>query len=603
MRAIRAFLAGAVCAAFSVSFGCGEDSVKCPGAVNPDGTCAPLCGPGSAWDPTSRACVWASDLVCNPGSLWSISEGKCVFPIPDIVTVENDDPGITGGEPGVVPLPDIGSTLMVGGNVDGQHDGWSDWDFFQFDATAGQLIRFEATSVGDPSPAFVVLPADQYTKENPSTRSPSRFGFDFDGNNPVRYIRIYETTTYFLVVSDFDNLLGHGLTGGSEGFGYLVAITPVEPPADVALTLDVPVEVDATKPTLLTIEGLDPSRVYEFTVADPTFPARRELILEDGAGTIEAVFYDSPTAFGLRGIGRNFVTNVNSLKLALDFKYFWTGAPKDSAITVRDAMSAGSIQDLGTVSSDVAPPLAVAGGGLFKPWDVQLFAITPSLGAAPTSLLHLEPVNRYPDFPPSIIVTDENFSTVSSINFYSGGDFNTVLSADIVISKSRRYYVWVTASSSLYEWHPGGVLFDFDARVVDLVHHDEETADPHDTVSIDPFGNSGLPFAVHGTMPSPSPATDAYTFYVDVAPEYPVVFEVVADSRLAVGAYTFSLYAGDDMIFVNGFKVPGYSYGTQDDQGSFSTTLTSSTLYTLKFKGVLQEDDPGYTIVIRPEEF
>ena len=186
---------------------CGDGTM-----ANTDNTmCIPDCGPGSAADETTGACIADLEIVCDAGTFVS-SNNTCVDwaelmrdgassivasaddgsttqddpflfildPIdcdPDPNAGIFDDPclnsavvddlatgvRVTSGVPNSVTFPDVGSTAVLEGHIgmlgDVSGDGYDDQDFdtFTFEAQAGQLLRLSARSTGLPNPYVEIL--------------------------------------------------------------------------------------------------------------------------------------------------------------------------------------------------------------------------------------------------------------------------------------------------------------------------------------------------------------------------------------------------------------------------------------------------------------
>jgi hypothetical protein len=272
----------------------GCDDSKCgEGTEERDGKCVSSakvsCGAGTVLQ--GDRCL----LLCGePWRVHSPTDGSCVFRQPDVYeATENNDP-TTGGVAARFVLPPVGSTTWLGGVVqapgvvhfNATHaatDLLPDIDVFEFEAVAGQVLEFAAFNAGTPSVAFAVARADLYADNKlPASESlvfnaPTgtwvghaypRWGISRWGARPVRTIRILETATYYLVVSDRANFM-RGIQGaGCRDCGYLISVTSIAP-ADIPVGVGEEVDFSIATGAAVQPEGLSPDEVYQLILSPP----------------------------------------------------------------------------------------------------------------------------------------------------------------------------------------------------------------------------------------------------------------------------------------------------------------------------------------------
>jgi hypothetical protein len=221
--------------------------------------CAPLCAPGTRFDPPSGECL-PEPGVCGPGTHWE--DGQCVgdlacgpgthpqggvclpdrLPEPDVL--ESPDPS----QAALVVLPAAGQAVRLGGVVDTpvdlNGDGYVDasWDAFAFEAPTGAWLRLSATSEGAALPAFIVQSEAQDAQ---GYALYARYVLDPVALPAGREVYLPRAGRYFLFVSDYRNMMvdvfGFGfLPVGGEEFSYQVLLENLGAPAPTLV--DLPLE-------------------------------------------------------------------------------------------------------------------------------------------------------------------------------------------------------------------------------------------------------------------------------------------------------------------------------------------------------------------------
>jgi hypothetical protein len=383
------------------------------------GMCEPafdtICGDGTVYDAVTGGCLPDYDILCAEGSVWDEAEGMCVLAEPEVLEgTENNDP-LTGGEPTDVTLPAEGTTLTVGGAVgapaDLLGDGTlsADLDGFAFEAVKGQVIRFEGTSGPDmPSVAFLVTPPDLFG-ETPTSLSPVRYALAMDGRNPVRTVRILETGTYWLLVTDKDNLAGTGLTGGG-GMDYVVAVTLLPTPADGTVALGGSFTASLVGGAAATaVTGTSEGMLVQVTVPDASsMNISRYLYVLDSTDEIAAAYYDQAILWFFFPIGtqRFLVTDPAGMKLFLDYNYNLT---PDTEYEI--SVSEVAVADLGQLS--VSTPIASAGHSLTGDAQVDTYTFGYTSGGG-SEMVRIAATNVSPADDLYLVLRDDAYAFVAS---------------------------------------------------------------------------------------------------------------------------------------------------------------------------------------------
>lgn len=244
----------AVVLACVASYGCGDDggsSVICgAGTIEQNGecvvtgdvcdngtvfdqttgTCVPgdLCDTGTHLDETTGTCV--PDVTCAPGEV--PHNGICLSPEEidadqaDVTEASPDDNDpVYGGTPESLTLPGIGDSTIFTGQIgtptdlDGDNQADQDWDFYQFDASAGDVVHVLIKSLGAASMGFLVLGPNNYVRFSPL----------FFVAEPRRDLVLPYTGTYFIAiapqlrVAEIDTAIGAAPEGGDE-YGYVATL-------------------------------------------------------------------------------------------------------------------------------------------------------------------------------------------------------------------------------------------------------------------------------------------------------------------------------------------------------------------------------------------
>jgi hypothetical protein len=383
------------------------------------GMCVPafdtICGNGTVHDEVTGGCLPDYDALCAEGSVWDEAEGRCILAEPDVLEgTENNDP-LTGGEPADLDLPDEGTTLTVGGVVEppadllGDGTLSADLDGFAFEADEGQVIRFEGTSGPDmPSVAFLVARPDSLG-DAPSSLSPVRYGLAMDGRNPVRTIRILESGTYWLLVTDKDNLAGTGLTGGGE-MNYVVAVTLLPTPADGTVALGGTFTASLVgDPTVTAVTGTSEGTLVQVTVPDASsMNITRYLYVLDSTDGIAAATYDQAILWFFFPIGtqRFLVADPAGMKLFLDYSYNLT-PDTDYEISVSEV----DVTNLGQLA--VASPISSAGHSLTTETQVDTATFGYTNGGGP-EMVRIAATNVSPADDVYMVLRDETYAFVAS---------------------------------------------------------------------------------------------------------------------------------------------------------------------------------------------
>jgi hypothetical protein len=467
------------------------------------------------------------DLFCGEGFVWSNAANRCALRAPDISEgEENNDPEYCG-VPKPVTLPQVGTTEVLGGEVGplwpigivcgGAFDSGStllenstvpDFDVFEIEATAGQMLRIKGISGGVPNVAFALMPADH--RRNPLEEDPPpatskaihRLSYgEGPGRNTERYLRILETRTYDLVVSDRDNFF-RGITGG-DGFDYLIELSVVPPPSDVVLTAGVPATVDLRQPpAYLVLDGFEAGSMVKVTVSDPV--ERYEWSSSPGDGTffaaLPALFLHVMDESGaILGIGRPTADPIGRLvpigsvfqvmaggsaKILLDYDVPLTALESTAFSIIAEPLEMTS---LGEVTSTT--PVVRSAESMTSAADERPYSMTATKTGDSVSLLRIEASNQSPAFPATIFLYNE----ASDLLWDAPGVLAVTLEAD------ASFYARVAAGK---ESPQGALSYDLEVSIMEIEHLAEEIEPnnlPEEATPIDPIGE-GLPFVVLGAL-------------------------------------------------------------------------------------------------------
>ncbi len=399
-----AALASIVVGAFAATLpGCSESDCG-EGTVERDGECVASakvsCGEGTILQ-GDRCLV----LCAEPGMVQSPADGACVYLRPDFgEATENNDP-TTGGVASRFVLPPVGSTIWLGGVVhppgmarfDGTNPATNlvpDVDVFEFEAVAGQVLAIEAINAGTSSAAFVVARASLYSdldlpvSESLLLNDPDgpwvgrdypRWGISYWGDRPLRTIRILETGTYYLAVSDRDNFM-RGLRGtGCRECGYLISVTAVAP-EEIPVTEGDLVEFDiAGSGAAIRPGGLSPDGIYQLTFSTP--PTRPNVRWFYALGDEDRVIYGVPDYLVPGGEGYRYIPlgteHYNAVRFSGSAKRLHLETPKviaeeETRFTAR--LTRVPVSELGTMEG--TEPVRAAENVLSGPDSIQVFHLT-----------------------------------------------------------------------------------------------------------------------------------------------------------------------------------------------------------------------------------
>ncbi|MBI4701287.1 MAG: hypothetical protein HY744_09030 [Deltaproteobacteria bacterium] len=338
-----------------------EATLRCgDGTQEKDGACVALpalapreCGQGTVYDEATNSCLPDYDVLCAEGMLFDEALNDCVPAKVDYPEAAEDNDPRAGGTPLGITLPEVGKTITVGGQIDAPtviddpswgDKVWPDIDGVEFEAKAGQVLRLEGTSLGAlPSVAFMVVPSDLYS-ETPTSLSPVRYGLAADGRNPVRYVRFLEDGTYWLLISDKDNLVGLESTGGAD-MKYVVALSSLAPPPDAVAPLGSEV-VDniLDEPSFTKIDGAAPDMVVLLEVGQPKvfgMTIRHLFLLDENDAIVRrlsdtrAIELFSGKQVSLPMDSERMVLAQGTLKLFLDYE-MWGGNDADYPLLVSE---------------------------------------------------------------------------------------------------------------------------------------------------------------------------------------------------------------------------------------------------------------------------
>ncbi len=451
--------------------GCDDDDspLECgDGTFDQEGVCVPdyddICGVGTAYDEETGMCLSDVDPLCPPGQVFDEETMECVEPTYDIEEGEENNDPLSGGDPLAVDLPAENETLVIGGVIGAPVEMTNDWgevvlrsdyDVIELEATRGQVIRIEGTSLGSlPNVAFLFSPSALFSGDG-TAKSPARYGMATESRNPTRTMRILEDGPHWLFVTDRSNLAGYGGTGGDD-MRYAIAITTLPTPEDQQVTMGDAVTVDLMEDfSVIEIGGVTPGSILRLSMGDPEVSALmvRHIFMLDADDEIVDVHADelaldlfSGSYIAIPMDPVSFVADRVTIRLYVDYDIFTGG---DTMVSVElaelEADEPGTLDDevlLENVELDTT-----GGESLIYSFDVgavegAIIRFTFEdivLDAEPIALVLNEEYNMVTGFDPVWVGTDEFFFAADAGQYYvelfnAAADVGTVeLSLSIAI--------------------------------------------------------------------------------------------------------------------------------------------------------------------------
>jgi hypothetical protein len=246
---------------------CGDNAQRCgAGTIDMQGTCDPVCGPGTSFDPTLETCIPDGTDICADGTMLDpttgmcvvastdcqdgtvLFEGRCVDPTRQLPIdldegTEPDGDNVieaSANPAGLVALKAIGDPngFIIHGQIapfrdangDGQLD--PDVDTYLVTVTAPALLHVTAQGVNGITAGFLGIAQVDVTDPLASWE---RYGMSFGGAISKRQVYLPEAGTYALAIADTRTLMQYSAgepTDAAPGPGdYYVTIDQLALPA------------------------------------------------------------------------------------------------------------------------------------------------------------------------------------------------------------------------------------------------------------------------------------------------------------------------------------------------------------------------------------